>query len=93
MTAPIVHAFDRKPLTDEKLASVVDSFDYFGGVSVVIGTGKTTTPGDLWERVAERTPSGSNSELRIRSAHIGRGPLAVDLVGTEPLRTAGRLAA
>ncbi|AWY04892.1 hypothetical protein PBI_FLOOF_56 [Microbacterium phage Floof] len=83
MPAPIVHAFDRKPLSVEKLADAADRFDYFGGISVVIGSGKTVTPGQLWERVAE----GTTKRERARTSRLiraGRRPIRLRNEGPRP---------
>lgn len=88
MTAPIVTHHGRRPHPVNNFAEGIDTASAIAAIHAVM-----PVQGDLWDRVAEGTPSGKAEELRIRSAHIGRGPLAVELVGTEPLRTAGRLAA
>ncbi|MDR6868763.1 hypothetical protein J2Y69_003387 [Microbacterium resistens] len=56
MTAPIVTHHARRPHPPEDLAEKVDIAD---ALAAARGIATLCAPGQLWERVAERTPTGT----------------------------------
>ncbi|WDS52082.1 hypothetical protein SEA_CARON_56 [Microbacterium phage Caron] len=73
MTAPLLHAYTRRPVTATDAAHLEANIDL---ILDVMHAGPRLADGQLWERAAERVPSGRYPRPNRRAVNR-RGPLVL----------------